>query len=306
MKAKLLSILLLLAIAFQTPVYADGVDPEEPVSVVESTVDVKTIVFRDYVCLMSMYAHPPKIELLTEKTKEAYYCAKSRDYEKAVALFDSYIAEFTQIVEFHNTDYAEYSKRLSEQAALMGEVYNFYCRVAMKYCSMALSCLSYYINCSQSPEEEGRPETHENKYLEHIETAQYAMSLVNYVARYVTLAFTKGMVNTSDDPEMIYDIISETFTTPSNEKAYDWYNESYLVLKENPEETEFDISDIPAAVYYQNDCAEAEESTDIVYWVTKGEVYHRKRSCRALKHSDEIYSGPLDRSNKPHKCKICG
>lgn len=307
MKKKLLSILLLLAFVLQTPVYADDADSDKSPSAVESAIDVKTSMFSDYVCLMSMYAHPPKIEMLTEETKDAYYCAKLGDYEKAVELFDSYITEFTEIVGFHNTDYAEYSERVSEQAALMGEVYDFYCKVAMKYCSMALTCLSHYINCSQSPEEEGCREAHESEYLEHIETAQFAMSLVNYVARYVTLSFTKGMVNTSDDPEVIYGIISETFITPYDNEVYDWYNESYLVFKDSPEETEFNICDIPAAVYYEKDtAAAAEESADIVYWITQGEVYHRSRSCRTLKRSDEIFSGPVEQCNKPNKCKVCG
>lgn len=257
MKRKILTLLAIILL-LQTPVQAT--DTEETPPPAESTIDLKTSVFIDYSCLMSMYAHPPKIEMLAEKTKEVYYCAKSGDYEKAVELFDSYIAEFAEIAEFHEADYALYSERISEQATIMGEVYDFYCKVAMKYCSMALTSLSYYINCSQSPEDEDCLEAHESEYLDHIETAQFAMSLVNYAARYVTLSFIKGMVNPSDDPETVYGIISETFITPYDEEVYDWYNESYLVFKDNAEETEFDINDIPAAIVKDSEPAQEQDS----------------------------------------------
>lgn len=257
MKRKILALLAVILL-LQTPVQAADTGETPPPA--ESTIDLKTSVFIDYSYLMSLYAHPPKIEMLTEKTKEAYYCAKAGDYEKAVELFDSYIAEFAEIAEFHEADYALYSERISEQAAIMGEVYDFYCKVAMKYCSMALTSLSYYINCSQSPEEEGCLEAHESEYLGHIETAQFAMSLVNYAARYVTLSFIKGMINPSDDPETVYGIISETFITPYDEDVYDWYNESYLVFKDNAEETEFDINDIPAAIVKGSEPAQEQDS----------------------------------------------
>lgn len=51
--------------------------------------------------------------------------------------------------------------------------------------------------------------------------------------------------------------------------------------------------------------AEAIQTTETVYWVSKGEVYHRTSSCRTLSRSKNIYSGSVNESGKPRACKVC-
>lgn len=247
MKKKLLSIILLLAFVLQTPVYAGDMDSDKSPSAAESAIDVKTSMFSDYLCLMSMYAHPPKLDVFAEKTKEAYYYAGIGDYKTASELFKTYTNELTEIADLHKTDYEMYSSRVSEHASLICEVYDFYCNVCLKCCALTLMSLGECLNCSQFPKEESCSESHHEEYLENIQTVHYVMSLIDYVCRYVTLSYTVGVLENINDSEALYSKIIESFTHPYEEDAYDWYNESYLYLKENFD-LEYDIDEISAAV----------------------------------------------------------
>lgn len=261
MKKKLLSILLLLAFVLQTPVYAGDADSEESSSAVESSLDEKTSVFSDYLCLMSMYAHPPKLDVFAEKTKEAYYYASIGDYKTASELFKTYTNELTEIADLHKTDYEMYSSRVSEHASLICEVYDFYCNVCLKCCALTLMSLGECLNCSQSPKEESCSESHHEEYLENIQTVHYVMSLIDYVCRYVTLSYTVGVLENINDSEALYSKIIDSFTHPYEEDAYDWYNESYLYLKDNFE-LDFDLNEISASV-----CAEQETDKNSVEYI---------------------------------------
>ena len=49
----------------------------------------------------------------------------------------------------------------------------------------------------------------------------------------------------------------------------------------------------------------SQSSSDVVYWVPSGEVYHLTKNCRSLSRSKTILSGTIAESGKPRVCKNC-
>lgn len=51
------------------------------------------------------------------------------------------------------------------------------------------------------------------------------------------------------------------------------------------------------------------KSTQIVYWVPDGQVYHIDRDCRYIIHRDDVESGTIAQAEADGKyrvCKVCG